>query len=120
MSWLDKILSGHGKKAEQAKEQAVVDYTSKLKGLVYDDEIVKELAPIFAALHGTSGFDKVVELLETKEQQIATISGGEWFKQESDSDQSSKKEETSDANGQDTKVPLSAEEILELKYKDTK
>lgn len=118
MGWLDKLMAGHGKKAEQAKEQAVVDYTSKLKGLVYDDDIVAELAPIFAALHGTKGFDKVVELLDTKEQQIASISGGEWFKQESGEQSGTDKNTQEDKK--DAKAPLSAEEILELKYKETK
>lgn len=116
MSWLDKLLSGHSKRAETAKETALTDYTQKLKTLVYDDEIVKELAPIFAALHGTKGFDKVVELLETKEQQIAAISGGEWFKQEVEDEQSQQQDSSDKKDGQQDE-PLSAEQILELKYK---
>lgn len=113
MSWLDKIMSGHGKRHEKAQDNALEVYTEKLKTLVYDEDIVKELAPVFAALHGTTGFDKVMELIETKEQQIAAISGGDWHKQESDDNQNqdeNKEDKESDAE------TLSADEILAQKY----
>lgn len=119
MGWLDKIMAGHGSRAERAKETALVDYTDKLKTLVYDDDLVKELAPIFAKLHGTEGFDKVFELLETKEQQISAISGGSWFEQQADSQQGSQNKDDSD-NSDDGKQTLTADEILELKYKGNK
>lgn len=112
MSWLDKIMSGHGKRAETAKEDSLEHYTKVLKTIVYDDDLVKELAPVFSKLHGVDGFDKVFELLETKEQQISAISGGDWHKQDSDAHQDLDKDEQ-----EDEVEALSATEILELKYK---
>lgn len=120
MSWLDKIMNGHGKRADVAKETALTDYTDKLKALVYDEDIVKELAPIFAALHGTKGFDKVVELLETKEQQIAAISGGEWFKQQSDDQHKDGNQNKDESDSSEGKKTLTADEILSNKYKEIK
>ncbi len=111
---LDKLLSGFGKKHEVAKDNALAMYKDKLKGLVYDEDLVTELAPIFAKLHGSEGFDKVMSLLETKEQQITSISGGEWFQQESDDNQhQDKKDDTS----QEENKTLTAEEILAEKFK---
>ena len=60
-----------------------------LEKFVYDPELAKELAPVFVSLLGVEGFDKVIELLETKEKQIEAISGSSqhqqtdpWQKQE--------------------------------------
>lgn len=116
MSWLDKVMAGYGKRAETANTTALEDYTTKLKALTYDEDIAKELAPIFAKLHGTEGFNKVWELIETKEQQIAAISGGEWFKQESDSNTDEDKASGSES---EKEQPLTAEQILENKYKQS-
>lgn len=115
MSWLEKLQRGYTKKAETAGETALAIYKEKLKGLVYDDEIVEELAPVFAKLHGQEGFEKVFELLETKEQQIAAISGGEWFEQETNqSNKDVSNEEQEDKKGE----VLSAEQILAKKYEE--
>lgn len=84
MSWLDKILQSKGTKVEQQKEEASAAVRNKLKAIVYDDSIVEELTPVFMKLQGAEGFDKVLELLETKERQIEAMSGGDWFKQETD------------------------------------
>lgn len=47
-----------------------------LEKFVYDPELAKELAPVFVSLLSVEGFDKVIELLETKEKQIEAISSG--------------------------------------------
>ena len=111
MSWLDKLMSGHGKRTETAKDNALDLYTEKLKTIVYDEDIVKELAPVFAKLHGTDGFDKVFELIETKEQQITAISGGDWHEQQINDHQNLENE-----LGEEEADTLSAEEILAKKY----
>ncbi len=117
-NWLSKLMTGHGKRTENAKVDALASYKAKLKGLVYDDDLVAELAPVFAALHGTDGFDKVVELLETKETQIQAISGGEWFEQETGKDEEEFNNDESDKSGEEEEN-LTAEQILENKYKVT-
>ena len=48
-----------------------------LERFVYDPELAKELAPVFVSLLSAEGFDKVIELLETKEKQIEAISGSQ-------------------------------------------
>ena len=48
-----------------------------LERFVYDPELAKELAPIFVSLLSVEGFDKVIDLLETKEKQIEAISGSQ-------------------------------------------
>lgn len=83
---LERIM-GAGKKKTEANQDALsAQVTAQLKGLVYDDELVAELLPVFMGLHGTQGFDKVVELLTTKEAQIEAIAGGDWFKKEKPAD----------------------------------
>ena len=52
-----------------------------LERFVYDPELAKELAPVFVGLLGVEGFDKVIELLETKEKQIEAISSGSQHQQ---------------------------------------
>ena len=48
-----------------------------LERFVYDPELAKELAPVFVSLLGAEGFDKVIDLMETKEKQIEAISGSQ-------------------------------------------
>jgi len=48
-----------------------------LERFVYDPELAKELAPVFVSLLRAEGFDKVIDLLETKEKQIDAISGSQ-------------------------------------------
>lgn len=105
-------MNGHSRRAETAQEDSLAHYTKVLKTLVYDDDLVKELAPVFSKLHGTDGFDKVFELLETKEKQISAISGGDWHEQQTDANQDLNTDE------QEEEVEaLSATEILANKYK---
>ena len=67
----------------------VSQWEVQLERFVYDPELAKELAPVFVSLLSAEGFDKVIDLLETKEKQIEAISGGSqqqqtdpWQKQE--------------------------------------
>ena len=48
-----------------------------LERFVYDPELAKELAPVFVSLLSAEGFDKVIDLMETKEKQIEAISGSQ-------------------------------------------
>lgn len=79
----------------EAEQKAVLDpvlisqWEVALERFVYDPELAKELAPVFVSLLSVEGFDKVIDLLETKEKQIEAISGSSqqqqtdpWQKQE--------------------------------------
>ena len=48
-----------------------------LERFVYDPQLAKELAPVFVSLLNAEGFDKVIDLIETKEKQIEAISGSQ-------------------------------------------
>lgn len=78
-----------------AEQKAALDpvlvsqWEVNLERFVYDPELAKELAPVFVSLLSAEGFDKVIDLLETKEKQIEAISGSSqqqqtdpWHKQE--------------------------------------
>ena len=96
-----ECLMGAGKKKVEANQDALTaQITAQLKGLVYDDELVSELLPVFMGLHGTQGFDKVVELLTTKEAQIEAIAGGDWFKKEKPADTESHEKGEDESNTQ--------------------
>lgn len=86
LSLLERLIGATKKKTETNLTALETQIKQQLKGLVYDDELVEELAPVFLKLHGQEGFNQVMELLITKEKQIETISGGDWFKQESNSE----------------------------------
>ena len=64
----------------EAEQKAALDpvlisqWEVNLERFVYDPELAKELAPVFVSLLNAEGFDKVIELLETKEKQIEAIS----------------------------------------------
>ena len=53
----------------------VSQWEVNLERFVYDPELAKELAPVFVSLLNVEGFDKVIDLMETKEKQIEAISG---------------------------------------------
>lgn len=79
---LERLMGAGKKKVEQNQDALAEQVKAQLKGLVYDDELVAELLPVFIGLQGKEGFDKVVELLTTKEKQIEAIAGGDWFKKD--------------------------------------
>ena len=70
-----------GEGQPEAKKPAVdpakvAEWADKVVAYVYDEELAKEIAPVFAALEGQEGFDKLIELLDSKEKQIEAISKG--------------------------------------------
>ena len=76
-----------------------------LERFVYDPQLAKELAPVFVSLLSVEGFDKVIELLETKEKQIEAISSGS--NQQSNPDQ---KQEVKEVK------PQTATDILKARH----
>ena len=54
----------------------VAEWAGKVVAYVYDEELAQEIAPVFAAMEGQEGFDKLIELLDSKEKQIEAISKG--------------------------------------------
>ena len=54
----------------------VAEWADKVVAYVYDEELAQEIAPVFAAMEGQEGFDKLIELLDSKEKQIEAISKG--------------------------------------------
>jgi hypothetical protein len=82
------------KAAPEEEQKAALDpvlvsqWEVQLERWVYDPELAKELAPVFVSLLSAEGFDKVIDLLETKEKQIEAISSSQqrqtdpWQKQE--------------------------------------
>ena len=79
-----------------------------LERFVYDPELAKELAPVFVSLLSAEGFDKVVELLETKEKQIEAISSG--CNQQSNPDQKQEPQEVK---------PQTATDILKARHQQS-
>ena len=94
-SLLERLMGASKKKVDENQGALEAQIKAKLKGIVYDEELVDELTPVFMRLNGVDGFNQVLELLETKERQIEAISGGDWFKQESDASNKQEKEEES-------------------------
>jgi len=115
-SLLERLLGNAKKKVDENKQNLERQVKQQLKGLVYDDELVEELAPVFMKLHGVEGFNQVMELLVTKEKQIEAISGGDWFKQESSDEQSEEEIETKQTESSNNPV----DEYLSKKYGETK
>lgn len=113
----ERLMGAGKKKAENNKGALEAKIKEQLKGLVYDDELVDELLPVFVKLQGIEGFDKVTELLVTKERQIEAIAGGDWFKQES-SDSNTVDTEEEDKQNKSSTNPV--DEILMNKYKESK
>ena len=114
---LERLLGAGKKKAETNKGLLETKIKEQLKGLVYDDELVDELLPVFIKLQGVEGFEKVTELLVTKERQIEAIAGGDWFKQES-SASTTKIGGKDDESNDGTTNPV--DQILKDKYKESK
>lgn len=96
-SLLERLMGSAKNKADVNKGALEAEIKSKLKGILYDEELVNELAPVFMKLQGVDGFNQVFELLETKERQIEAMSGGDWFKQETTPDKSIEEQSTDDS-----------------------
>ena len=83
----------------------VSQWEVELERFVYDPELAKELAPVFVSLLSVEGFDKVIELLETKEKQIEAIGSGS--NHQSNPDQKQEPQEVK---------PQTATDILKARY----
>ncbi len=94
-----------------AEQKAALDpvlvsqWEVNLERFVYDPELAKELAPVFVSLLNAEGFDKVIDLLETKEKQIDAISSGS--NQQSNPDQKQEAKEVK---------PTTATDILKARH----
>ena len=109
-SLFERMFKGGKAKTEANTKGLETQLTERLNKLVYDEDLVKELLPVFVKLHTTEGFSKVWEVLEAKEQQIEAISGGDWFKKESDEPTPNKQAEQN--NGDEDPV----EALLKQQY----
>ena len=104
-----KVEEQQEEKQPEVLDPVVVgEWETKLTNFVYDAELAKELAPVFVKLLGAEGFDKVVELLETKEKQIEAIGSGS--KQQSNPDQKQEQKEVK---------PQTATDILKARYQNS-
>ena len=112
-SMLDKLLGSFKKKAEGNTEVLESQIREKLKGIVYDEALIDELLPTFMKLQSVEGFSKVVELLETKEKQIETITGGDWYKQTTKEEE---KEITQEEEESEDESDSLVDSILKSKY----
>mgnify|MGYP001613819314 CR=1 FL=1 len=113
---LDKIMAAFGAKQKAKVATVEVDEAlkAKLKGLVYDDELVEQLLPVFTALKSVEGFEQVMTLLESKESQIEAIAGGEAFTQQTSPEHTVQEEEEE----QSTVQPITdVAAILAARYK---
>lgn len=114
---LDKIMAAFGAKQKAKVATVEVDEAlkAKLKGLVYDDELVEQLLPVFTALKSVEGYEQVMELLESKESQIEAIAGGDAFKQQTSPEHTEVQEEEEE---QSTVQPITdVAAILAARYK---
>lgn len=107
--FLERILSSKSKKVVQNQDDLKAKMRERLLNIVYEEELADELLPVFMNLQHEEGFSMVLELLETKENQIEVISGGDWFKQESKPDKLIQDDEAVDESGM-------VDEILKNKY----
>lgn len=82
MDIFSRLKKFSSKKADNNKGVLEAQLREKLTGILYDDELVEELLPAFISLSGNENFPTVMELLESKEKQIESITGGDWFKQD--------------------------------------
>lgn len=89
--------------------EQLTDWSERLQSYVYDVELSAELAPVFATLSTVQGFDKVLELLDTKEKQIEAIG----------SSHSKLQSEPESIVTQAEAKPVSATDILKARYSKT-
>lgn len=100
-------------KAQTKQTEDLTKLKEQLKVIVYDDELVDELAPVIAKLKAVEGFDKVWELVEAKEKQIeALATDGYWSKQASGEDNQHQQHDDAPENKTDDGVNA----LIQSKY----
>lgn len=115
MDLFNRLKNGFQSNVKQNNEESLEKIKTRLKGLVYDDELVDEYAPLFAKLSKQDGFDKVMELLEVKERQLISLTDTDWTDNKSAKDEVVEQEDTEESDGEGTVT--TAEAILANMYK---
>ena len=130
---IDKILSAFKAKNKAAQEEEqklmgegqseavkpavdpakVAEWADKVVAYVYDEELAQEIAPVFAAMEGQEGFDKLIELLDSKEKQIEAISKGS---SEGKTSPESKGKDAKSVDNQEPEQKASATDILKERF----
>ena len=126
---LDKMLSAFKAKNKPAQEEQkpgqpeavkpavdpakVAEWADKVVAYVYDEELAQEIAPVFAAMEGQEGFDKLIELLDSKEKQIEAISKGS---SEGKTSPESKGKDAKSVDNQEPEQKASATDILKERF----
>lgn len=129
---LDKILGAFKAKSKPAQEEQkpmgegqpgdvkpavdpakVAEWADKVVAYVYDEELAQEIAPVFAAMEGQEGFDKLIELLDSKEKQIEAISKGS---SEGKTSPESKGKDAKSVDNQEPEQKASATDILKERF----
>ena len=130
---LDKILGAFKAKNKPAQEEEqkpmdegqpeavkpavdpakVAEWADKVVAYVYDEELAQEIAPVFAAMEGQEGFDKLIELLDSKEKQIEAISKGS---SEGKTSPESKGKDAKSVDNQEPEQKASATDILKERF----
>lgn len=114
MSIFEKLIGASKKRAIANKPNLEQALKEKLTRIVYDEDLVNELLPVFMKLQGQEGFNEVMDLLESKEKQIETISNGDWFKQETNKEDKTINTNEEDEDNQETDNLVDS--ILNKKY----
>lgn len=91
----------------------VAEWEAKVVAYVYDAELALEIAPVFAAMEGQEGFDKLIELLDSKEKQIEAISKGS---SEGKTFPESKGKDAKSVDNQEPEQKASATDILKERF----
>ena len=123
---LDKMLGAFKAKNKPAQEEQkpeavkpavdpakLAEWAGKVVAYVYDEELAKEIAPVFAAMEGQEGFDKLIELLDSKEKQIEAISKGS---SEGKTSPESKGKDAKSVDNQEPEQKASATDILKERF----
>ena len=91
----------------------VAEWEAKVVAYVYDAELALEIAPVFAAMEGQEGFDKLIELLDSKEKQIEAISKGS---SDGKTSPESKGKDAKSVDNQEPEQKASATDILKERF----
>lgn len=129
---LDKMLGAFKAKIKPAQEEQkpvvvlppeavkpavdpakVAEWEAKVIAYVYDAELALEIAPVFAAMEGQEGFDKLIELLDSKEKQIEAISKGS---SEGKTSPEAKGKDAKSVDNQEPEQKASATDILKERF----
>ena len=123
---LDKMLGAFKAKSKPAQEEQkpmgvkpavdpakLAEWADKVVAYVYDVELAQEIAPVFAAMEGQEGFDKLIELLDSKEKQIEAISKGS---SEGKTSPESKGKDAKSVDNQEPEQKASATDILKERF----